>query len=70
MRIVIIKGYTDSVLRRDVKKGEMLTVKDERGAFLIERGKAKNITFELEAAIAEKDARIAELEAALKKASK
>lgn len=78
MFVEIVKSYSDKLLRRDVKAGEMLPVDDERGEFLIAHGKARRIDLdesasnakidELLGIIAEKDVEIARLNRLINKA--
>ena len=77
MKVLITQGYSDRLLGRNVKKGEELTVSEHRAQRLEQSGVAEILSedigdftariAELEAAVAERDTKIAELEAAAKK---
>ena len=80
MKVIVKKGYTDRILRRNVREGEELTVSEPRAQQLVEKGLAeivvenadalKSRIAELEALVEEKDKRIAELEALVEEKDK
>lgn len=77
MKVRIIQSYTDSQLGRIVHKDEEFSVSEARAKRLVETGVAEEISediadytakiAELEAAVTERDTKIAELEKAAKK---
>ena len=80
MKVTIKNGYTDRILRRNVRAGEELEVSEQRARELEEKGLAEIVpdvaaalaaltekAAELEAAVTDRDKRIAELEAELAK---